>query len=279
MSLYAKEFGHHGTPLLLLHGLGGGVSTWQDVASKLAPHYHILVPDLLGFGRSPWPKVEYTLDDHLTALEQLLEERSFVSTPINIAGHSMGAILAAELAVRHPEIISSVALVSFPYFHSRAEVRDIAKRLGFLARLTVADHWAARATCGVMCALRPVLISLAPRFTRRVPAPVARDALRHNFTSYSQTLQNVVVRHRVDPTLTALVERRVLLVHGEVDRVVPVDNIRALAAEFPKWQFEEISGAGHLLPIEEPDLLASLLNTRFSLLETAKRNHPYQGVD
>ena len=104
-----------------------------------------------------------------------------------------------------------VALVNFPYFHSAAEIRDIAERLGLLARLTVADHWAARATCEVMCALRPVLIFLAPRLSRRVPASVARDALRHNFTTFSRTLQDVVVCHRIDPALTALAERPVLL--------------------------------------------------------------------
>ena len=265
MSLYAEEFGHDGTPLLLLHGLGGGVSTWRGVASLLAPHHRVLVPDLLGFGRSPWPDVEYTVDDHLTALEQLLEDRCLASKKINIAGHSMGAVLAAEFAARHPEVVGSVALVNFPYFHSEAEVRDIAKRLGLLARLTADNHWVARATCGVMCALRPMLIFLAPRFTRRVPASVARDALRHNFTSYSRTLQNVVVRHRSDPALITLAERRVLLVHGEIDRVVPIDNVRALAERFHQWRLEEISGAGHLLPIEKPDLLASLLNTQFSL--------------
>ncbi len=264
ISLYAEEYGHRGTPLLLLHGLGGGVSTWQEVANLLSPDHHVLVPDLLGFGRSPWPDADYTVDDHLTALEGLLEESCLSSKTINIAGHSMGAILAAEFAARHPELVNGVALVNFPYFHSGAEVGDIAERLGLLARLTAADHWAARATCGVMCALRPVLIFLAPRFTRHVPASVARDALRHNFTSYSRTLQNVVVSHRTDPALAVLAERPVLLVHGEIDRVVPVGNVRALAERYPKWRFEEIPSTGHLLPIEAPKRLASLLNTGFS---------------
>ena len=70
ISLYAEEYGHRGTPLLLLHGLGGGVSTWQEVANLLASDHHVVVPDLLGFGR--------------------------------IAGHSVGAILAAEFAARPP---------------------------------------------------------------------------------------------------------------------------------------------------------------------------------
>ena len=264
ISLYVEEYGRGSTPLLLLHGLGGGVSTWQEVANLLSPDHHVLVPDLLGFGRSPWPDAEYTVDDHLAALEGLLEEHCLSSKPVNIAGHSMGAILAAEFAARHPELVNGVALVNFPYFHSGAEVGDIAERLGLLARLTVADHWAARATCGVMCALRPVLIFLAPRFTRHVPASVARDALRHNFTSYSRTLQNVVVRHRTDPALAVLAERPVLLVHGEIDRVVPVGNVRALAERYHKWRFEEIPSTGHLLPIEAPKRLASLLNTGFS---------------
>ncbi len=73
-----------------------------------------------------------------------------------------------------------------------------------------------------------------------------------------------MVSHRTDQTLTALAERPVLLVHGETDRVVPADNVRALAEQYPKWQFKEIPSAGHLLPIEEPERLASLLNAEFS---------------
>ena len=139
-SLYSEEVGHGDVPLLLLHGLGGGVSTWREVAEIMAPNHHIVMVDLLGFGRSPKPDIGYTVDDHLSALENFLEEAGLASKVINIAGHSMGGILAVELAARRPENVAAVALVNFPYFHSPNEVGGIADRLGPLAKLTVGGH-------------------------------------------------------------------------------------------------------------------------------------------
>ncbi len=261
-SLYCEEFGHGGAPLLLLHGLGGGVSTWREVAKILAPDHRVLIVDLLGFGRSPRPDIGYTVDDHLNALGNLLEENGLASETINIAGHSMGAVLAVELAAKRPEKVGGVALVSLSYFQSPAEVQDMAARLGPLARLAVSGHWAARILCGVMCAQRPLLIFLAPLLIQGVPASVARDALRHNYNSFSRSLQNVVVNHRADPAFQVLANRPVTFLHGEGDRVVPLDNVRSLVQRFPGWRLEVLEG-GHLLPVEHPEEIAKLLNTAF----------------
>ncbi len=261
-SLYWEEFGHGGSPLLLLHGLGGGVSTWREVAKLLAPNHQVLIVDLLGFGRSPKPDIGYTVDDHLNALENLLEERGLASQTINITGHSMGAVLAVELAAKRPEKVGGVALVSLSYFQSPAEVQDMADSLGPLARLAVSGHWAARILCGVMCAQRPLLILLAPLLIRGVPTSVARDALRHNFNSFSRSLQNVVVNHRADPAFELLANRPLTFLHGEGDRVVPLDNVRSLVQRFPGWRLE-VLGGGHLLPMEHPGEIAKLLNSAF----------------
>ena len=257
--LYAEEHGNGGPLLLLIHGLAGGVSSWAKVAEILAAHHRVLIPDLLGFGRSPWPDVQYTIDDHLAALERLLEDRDLGSEVLDIAGHSMGAVLAAEFAARHPGQVGQVTLVSLPYFHSAAEIHERAARMGPLARLTVSENWAARATCYAMCALRPLLVVPLPRIARRLPRSVVRDALQHNFSSISRSLQNVIIKHRPDVALSTLADRHLLLVHGDEDRAAPLENVRDLVARFPSWRLEVLAGAGHLLPIEWPDRVAELL--------------------
>lgn len=261
--LHVEEYGSSGAPVVLLHGLGASSSLWEQIAESLAYDHRVVVPDLLGFGRSPWPAVEYSLSDHLTALERLIEDYGLSSEEFDIAGHSMGSILAIELASRHPNLARHVALVNFPYFQSELDVRDITARLGLLARLTVDGHWGARITCGVMCALRPALMFVAPYLTKRVPANVARDAFRHNFTSYSLSLKNMIINHRPDTALAALADRSVLLVHGQNDRVAPLENVRTLAEQFPVWRLEVITGAGHLLPAERPGDLTRLLAATF----------------
>ena len=258
--LAARDFGSASAspPLLLLHGIGAGASSWLQVAQRLAPERRVLAPDLLGFGASPWPDAAYTVDDHLRAVQELLGARGLADSPLEIAGHSMGAILAAELAARLGLRVRRLALVSLPYFRSEAEARESIGQLGVLARLTVLGHWGAGLACGAMCALRPQLRFLAPHFAPHVPAEVARDAVMHNYTSYSRSLEHVIVRHRLEPALERLANLPVLLVHGTGDRSAPIEHVRRLAAAHPHWTLQVVDGADHLLPITRPDVLARL---------------------
>jgi len=232
---------------------------WADVAARLAANHRVVVPDLLGFGRSPWPDVAYTPDDHLDALERTLNDLGLDAAVLDIGGHSMGAIIAAEFARRHPGRVNRVVLVSLPYYQTASEVRDTANGLGLLARMTVGDCWGARAACEVMCALRPLFLFLAPRLARGVPPDVARDALRHNYTTYSRNLKNVIMEHSLEGALEALADWPVHLVHGDKDRVVPIENVRPLTGKLPGWQLVVVPGGGHLLPIERPDEVVRLL--------------------
>ena len=265
--LRAVEFGPleaagaHGlaTPLLLLHGIGAGASAWVPAARTLATRRRVLVPDLLGFGSSPWPEVSYGVHDHLSAILNLLERRGLAAGPLDVAGHSMGAILAAELAVRLGHRARRIALVSLPYFRSEVEAKQAIGTLGVLARLTVLDHWAAGTVCAAMCALRPQLRWLAPHFARHVPADVARDTVMHNYASYSRSLREVIVRHRLEPALERLADRDILLIHGDADRSAPIEHIRPLTARFPHWRLETVPGADHALPIVRAGTVARLL--------------------
>ncbi len=269
--LSAQEYGRDGPPLVLLHGLGGAGSMWVPVAERLAGRRRILIPDLLGFGHSPWPDAEYSVDDHLAALQAMLAERGLSRGPLDIAGHSMGAILAAELAARNPERVRGLVLVSLPYFRSEAEARDHVARMGTLARLTVAGHPLAKAVCRGMCALRPALRFLTPRVAPHVPADVARDALMHDFTSYSRSLRSVIVDHRPDAALRKLAGRSVLLIHGDADRSAPLENLRTLAQSVPGWVLEVVAGGGHYLPLERPGRVAQLLDVDRSRCPRAQR--------
>ena len=110
--LYYEEYGSGGTPVLFLHGLAGSGRFWEKVAKEIAIDRSVIVPDLLGFGRSPWPQIAYTVDDHIAALDQLLTERGLSKGPFDIVGHSMGAVLAVELAARHKQALSHLVLGS-----------------------------------------------------------------------------------------------------------------------------------------------------------------------
>ncbi len=251
--LYAETWGE-GPPVLFLHGLGASSRYWGPLAEE-GGHYRGIAPDLLGFGRSPRRRGPYDTAAHVAAIEPLLREGAVV------VGHSTGAILAAALARAHPERVRALLLVGLPAFPDEATARTEIARLGLLARLTVKDSVAARLVCGAMCALRPLLVPLAPRLNHDLAPEIAADFLRHSWTSYSGTLLHVVVGHRVEPDLVAA-RRPVVLVGGRADRDAPVSYLLAFVAELDAAQVPAelvVADGGHNLAVHGPALVARLL--------------------
>lgn len=97
-----------GPPILFIHGLGESGLCFEHLldAPQLKGH-RLLVPDLPGYGRSPWLEGEpQGLVDQADHLAGWLRRRQAV--PAVIAGHSMGGVVALLLAERHPDVASGV---------------------------------------------------------------------------------------------------------------------------------------------------------------------------
>ncbi len=94
--------------VLFIHGLGeSGLCFEHFLHRKELADYRLLVPDLPGYGRSPWCSGEaWGLEeqtDHLAGWLQQLQ-----TGPVVIVGHSMGGVMALLLAERHPQLVSFI---------------------------------------------------------------------------------------------------------------------------------------------------------------------------
>jgi pimeloyl-ACP methyl ester carboxylesterase len=97
-----------GPALLLLHGTGGHLETYQKNVAALAPYFRLVVPDMVGHGYTDRPDVDYTLDDyadHLFALLDALGELQAI-----VSGESIGGCIAAWMALRGPERVRALVL-------------------------------------------------------------------------------------------------------------------------------------------------------------------------
>ncbi len=260
--LFSERRGEDGPQVVFLHGLGSSSRYWHRTANQLDGHdMQLHLVDLLGFGRSPWPRVAYSIDDHLMALENWGTATDLEDGPVVLVGHSLGALLALTWAARFPRV-SALVLIGLPIYPNPDEARHRLANLSLLSRLTLRSRPLAWSACMLMCCLRPLCRLVAPLFSPELPSSVARDGVLHTWRSLSGTLDHCIFGtdfdcwHSQAHRLSAV---PLLFVHGRADECAPIDTIRDLVTGMPRARLLEIEAAGHDLPLSHPILLAGLI--------------------
>jgi haloalkane dehalogenase len=107
-----REAGNLEAPVaLFLHGNPTSSYIWRNVIPLVAPTAHCVAPDLIGFGQSGKPDIEYRFADHVRYLDAFLEKAG-ISSAFVIA-HDWGTALGFHLAARKPEFMRGLAFMEF----------------------------------------------------------------------------------------------------------------------------------------------------------------------
>ncbi len=102
--LFTREAGEPGLPtLVLVHGSGQGGRMWRRQLASLSLRFHVLAPDLPGFGRSPGP---FTMDRAVAGVAGLARRHGSA----HVCGISLGSMVAAGVAAGHPELVDRLIL-------------------------------------------------------------------------------------------------------------------------------------------------------------------------
>ncbi len=115
--VYAENDNVTGEPLLLIHGFGGNKDNFTRLANQLEG-YHLIIPDLLGFGESSKPMAaDYRSEAQATRLHELLQAKGLTSN-IHVGGNSMGGAISVAYAAKYPKEVKSLWLVDSAGFWS-----------------------------------------------------------------------------------------------------------------------------------------------------------------
>ena len=99
-----------GPTVLLIHGIGDSSETWAPIIPGLAQHYRVIVPDLLGHGRSDKPRADYSIGGYANGMRDLLSVLGVDRA--TLVGHSLGGGIAMQFAYQYPERTERLVLVS-----------------------------------------------------------------------------------------------------------------------------------------------------------------------
>lgn len=268
------DFGGEGTPLVMVHGLGGNALNWMDVGPLLAAHHHAVALDLAGFGQTPLFNRSAAVGDNAELVAGFVKE--LFGEPVVLMGNSMGGHISVLVGADQPELVDRVVLVdaAVPGVHVR---RPAPAMLGVMAALSVpglaenvldrrlksvTPEQLVHETLALVCAdpsrLSEAIIDAHVQLTRE------RDGLgTQNRRAFLQATRSLGLR-MADPRFwphARRVKAPVLVIHGELDRLIPVAAARELVRRIPGWKLEVLKGVGHVPMMETPALFMSAVSS------------------
>ena len=112
-----------GPPLFLIHGIGATHGAWKHALPILTKHFTVVSYDLRGHGMSPIPQSKFGLAELVEDLEHLRKKTGFVKA--HFAGHSLGGMIGPAYAVKYPDHVLSVSLLSTAAFRNEDDIKNV----------------------------------------------------------------------------------------------------------------------------------------------------------
>jgi len=238
-----------GDPLLLIQGLGQGMWAWREQVPVLAHRFRTIAFDTRGTGRSPVPAEPYSIADLAEDAAAILAGRT-----AHVVALSMGGYVALTLALARPELVRSLVLIGTGAGGPERVPRSPETRQAFADAMGLPLDEFGR---------RTMPYTFAAGWPERNPhrfEEILAARLEHA-TPYEtiETHVQACYRFYAEGSAVERIEVPAVVVHGDADLIVPVENGRRLAERLPNARYVELPGRGHNLPLEEPETINRLV--------------------
>ncbi len=239
------EEGNSKDTIVLLHGLGGMAERWIPIFPLLSKSYRVIAPDLIGYGQSDKPQIDYTMDLFKKITLGILETLSLQN--VYMIGTSLGGEIVAECAATQSALIKKAVMVS---------------PAGIMKKSTPAlDAY-------TMAALYPnhESVRLAYQMMLGKDREISEQSIENFISNMSRPNTKMVFLSTLlgmknTPPITeklGLIKVPVLLIWGSEDKMIPIEYSKDFVASIPNCKFVIMDGFGHI-PYEEHPLEFSKL--------------------
>lgn len=248
----------HGSPTLLLHGSGPGVSAWANWRLAIAPlsqSRRVIAPDLLGFGFTQRPTNEgYRLDTWLSHILAFMDALDL--DRVDLIGNSFGGALSLALAIRHPSRVRRLVLMG-----SAGTPFTITPGLNAV--------WGYEPSIEAMKELVGIFAYDRSLVTDELAELRYKASIQPGFQEAYRCMFPVPRQQWVDALASDENELRVLpndtlLIHGREDRIIPLESSLRLLQLIPKAQLHVFGQCGHWTQIEHSHRFVHLVDSFLS---------------
>ena len=244
LTVHVQQTGAAGAPcLLMLHSLGTNLHVWDAQAEALAVDHRVVRIDLRGHGLTGVPHGPYSIDgmaQDALAVMDALQVRHF-----HLAGLSIGGLVAQAIALQAPARVDALILC------------DTARAI------PPPDMWRQRAAAVRAGGLQAIADSVLARWlTPDNQGSIPARALRHMLLAtqpegYAGAAEAIAA---LEPEADALpIISPTLVLVGDQDMATPLAAAEALASAIEGAQLQQIAGAAHMAPMEQPDLVTAVM--------------------
>jgi triacylglycerol lipase len=242
--------GGQGEPLILLHGIGADKDNFTRTSRWLTAHYHVIAPDLPGFGESSKSETAtYTVDDQVRNVAAFANALHL--TRFSIGGNSMGGWIAGAYVAEHPDQIITAWLqdpggVAGAKKSEMMDIIDKGGQVPIFARTPAEMH---------------ALMSFVFVHPPYLPGVIIDEVAREQSSNYQLNLKIFGEltadwqAHAIDKLLAGS-KTPTLITWGDHDRVLDVSGAEALHKVMPNSTVAIMPDIGHVPAVEAPEASA-----------------------
>jgi pimeloyl-ACP methyl ester carboxylesterase len=228
-----------GSPVVLVHGLGGRCEDWRNLAPYLVrAGFRVYMPDLPGHGRSSQPgDFSYSIPDQAATIIGFIDAMGLKQ--VDLGGWSMGGWIVQRIAAEHPDRVVRLMLFDSAGIH---EVPAWNTKLFTPASAVEMDQ------------LDALLMPRPPHVPGFIMADILRVSRQHAWIIHRALDSMLTGRDATDGLLPQL-RMPVLIVWGGKDQITPLNQGEKIHGLVPQSQLEVIPECGHLAPVQCADLI------------------------